>query len=128
MNTRDHKYSRPEPAIRNMPLPGDANANGDIFGGWILSQMDLAGSIVANERAEGRTVTIAVEGMKFHRPVFVGDTVSCYARIVRVGSTSITVDIETVAKRRNLREEVTVTEGTFTYVAIDDEGNPRSVK
>ncbi len=115
------------PAIRTMPLPRDANASGDIFGGWILSQMDLAGGIVAAERAGGRTVTVAVEGMKFHRPVFVGDTVSCYARIVRIGRSSITVDVETVARRRHLREEVTVTEGLFTYVAVDENGRPRAV-
>ena len=103
MSARDANQDRPEPAIRTMPLPGDANANGDIFGGWILSQMDLAGGIVAAERAGGRMVTVAVEGMKFHRPVFVGDTVSCYARITRIGRTSITVDIETVARRHHLR-------------------------
>ena len=90
--------------------------------------MDLAGGIVAAERAGGRMVTVAVEGMKFHRPVFVGDTVSCYARITRIGRTSITVDIETVARRHHLREEVTVTEGLFTYVAVDENGRPRAVE
>jgi acyl-CoA thioesterase YciA len=127
MSAEDTTEGRGEPAIRTMPLPRDANASGDIFGGWILSQMDLAGGIVAAERAGGRTVTVAVEGMKFHRPVFVGDTVSCYARIVRIGRSSITVDVETVARRRHVRKEVTVTEGLFTYVAVDDNGHPRAV-
>ncbi len=118
---------RPEPAIRTMPLPRDANASGDIFGGWILSQMDIAGGVVAAERAGGRVVTVAVEGMKFHRPVFIGDMVSCHAKVVRVGRTSVTVDVETVARRQRLGEEVTVTEGLFTYVAVDDQRRPRPV-
>jgi len=127
MSAKDVTEGRGEPAIRTMPLPRDANASGDIFGGWILSQMDLAGGIVAAERAGGRTVTVAVEGMKFHRPVFVGDTVSCYAQIVRTGRSSITIDVETVARRRHMPEEVTVTEGLFTYVAVDENGDPRAV-
>jgi acyl-CoA thioesterase YciA len=119
--------SRGAPAIRTVPMPADANANGDIFGGWVLSQMDVAGGTVAAERAQGRTVTVAIEAMTFHRPIYIGDIVSLYAEVTRVGKSSIAVEIETVAQRRNTGEEVTVTEGTFVYVAIDDDGNPRPV-
>ena len=118
---------RPEPAIRTVPRPADANASGDIFGGWILSQMDIAGAVVAVERAKGRVVTVAIEAMTFHRPVFVGDLVSCYTRIARTGRTSITVDIETVVRRARHEDATTVTEGTFTYVAVDEHGKPRPV-
>ena len=89
--------------------------------------MDIAGGVVAAERAGGRVDTVAVEGMKFHRPVFIGDMVSCYAKVVRVGRTSVTVDVETMARRQRLGEEVTVTEGLFTYVAVDDQRRPRPV-
>ena len=118
---------RPEPAIRTVPMPADANAAGDIFGGWILSQMDIAGAVVAVERAQGRVATIAIEAMKFHRPVFVGDLVSCYANVARVGRTSITVHVETVVRRARHEDTLTVTEGTFTYVAVDENGAPRPV-
>ncbi len=118
---------RPEPAIRTVPMPADANAAGDIFGGWILSQMDIAGAVVAVERAKGRVVTVAIEAMKFHRPVFVGDLVSCYASVVRIGRTSITVRVETLVRRARHEDALTVTEGTFTYVAVDENGAPRPV-
>jgi acyl-CoA thioesterase YciA len=118
---------KPEPAIRTVPMPADANAAGDIFGGWILSQMDIAGAVVAVERAKGRVATVAIEAMKFHRPVFVGDLVSCYADIARIGRTSITVHIETVVRRTRHEEVLTVTEGIFTYVAVDENGKPRPV-
>ncbi len=121
------RLGRGEPAIRTVPMPADANASGDIFGGWVLSQMDIAGGTVAGVRAKGRTVTVAVEAMTFHRPIYVGDLVSLYAHVVRVGTTSITVNIETIARRRNQPEEIKVTEGTFVYVAIDREGRPRPV-
>ena len=121
------RLGRGEPAIRTVPMPADANASGDIFGGWVLSQMDIAGGTVAGARAKGRTVTVAVEAMTFHRPIYVGDLVSLYAHVVRVGTTSITVNIETIARRRNQPEEIKVTEGTFVYVAIDSEGRPRPV-
>ena len=117
--------ARGEPAIRTVPMPADANANGDIFGGWVLSQMDVAGGTVAGARAKGRCVTVAIEAMTFHRPIYVGDLVSLYAHVVRVGTTSITVHIETIVRRRNQPEEIRVTEGTFVYVAIDSEGKPR---
>jgi acyl-CoA thioesterase YciA len=119
--------TRGAPAIRTIPMPADANANGDIFGGWVLSQMDLAGGTVAAERAGGRNVTVAVEAMTFHRPVYIGDIVSLYAEVTHVGRTSIAVKIDTYAQRRNTGEEVKVTEGTFVYVAIDKDGKPRPV-
>ena len=114
-----------EPALRTLAMPADANPSGDIFGGWVLAQMDLAGGVPAAQRAGGRVVTVAVEAMRFHAPIAVGDLVTCYARVVRSGRTSITVGIETWARRRRGPVEVKVTEGTFIYVAIDDDGQPR---
>ncbi len=114
-----------EPALRTLAMPADANANGDIFGGWVLAQMDLAGAVPAVARAEGRIVTVAVEAMRFHAPIAVGDLVTCYARVTRSGRTSITVAIETWARRRLTGAAIKVTEGTFVYVAIDEEGRPR---
>ncbi len=116
-----------EPAVRTLAMPADANPSGDIFGGWLMSQMDIAGGIAANARARGRVATVAVDGMEFHLPVNVGDLVSCYTDIVRVGRTSITVHVETFARRRQGGETVKVTEGTFVYVALDAEGRPRPV-
>ena len=114
-----------EPALRTLAMPADANPNGDIFGGWVLAQMDLAGGVVAARRAGGRFVTVAVEAMRFHAPIAVGDLVTCYAWVVKSGRTSITVAVETWARRRRRSEEVKVTEGTFIYVAIDEAGRPR---
>jgi acyl-CoA thioesterase YciA len=113
------------PLIRVMAMPADANPNGDIFGGWLLSQMDLAGGSLAAQRAKGRCATVAVDGMVFHEPVFVGDEVSCYGELVKTGRTSMTVRIE--AWRRHLpSDEVRkVTEATFTYVAIGEDRRPR---
>jgi acyl-CoA thioesterase YciA len=116
-----------EPTLRAIAMPADANPRGDIFGGWLLSQMDLAGGTVATRRAKGRTATVAITGMSFHRPVFVGDEVTCYARIVRVGTTSITVKVESWVRRGTGDEQIGVTEGVFTYVAIDNERRPRPV-
>ena len=117
-----------EPAVRTLAMPADANASGDIFGGWLLSQMDIAGGIAAHDLARGRIATVAVEAMEFHLPVYVGDLVSCYAEVTRVGRTSITVLVETEAKRRHTGDTVKVTEGTFVYVALDETGRPRPVK
>ena len=114
-----------EPSLRTLAMPGDANPNGDIFGGWVLAQMDLAGAVPAAERAGGRVATVAVEAMRFHQPIFIGDLVSAYTRVARVGTTSIAVEIEIWAKRRKDATLVRVTEGTFVYVAIDDSGKPR---
>jgi acyl-CoA thioesterase YciA len=116
-----------EPALRTIAMPKDANPNGDIFGGWIMAQMDLAGAVPAFQRAKGRIATVAVDAMTFHRPVFIGDLVSCYATIKRVGRTSITVDVQTWVERRRDGVHEKVTEGLFTYVAIDDNGRPRPV-
>jgi acyl-CoA thioesterase YciA len=115
------------PAIRTIAMPADANAAGDIFGGWVLSQMDLAGGVTATRRAKGRCATVAVDAMTFHLPVFVGDEVSCYAEVVRIGRSSIAVKVETFATRYRTGETVKVTEGLFTYVAIDENRKPRAV-
>ena len=116
-----------EPTLRVVPMPSDANYTGDIFGGWIMSQVDIAGSIPAIELAQGRVATVAVNSFVFKQPVMIGDVVSFYARVVRVGRTSITVDVEVYARRRALLEIVKVTEATLTYVAVDDERRPRPV-
>lgn len=113
-----------EPALRAIAMPADANPHGDIFGGWILSQMDLAGGSVAARRAKGRTVTVAITGMTFHRPVFIGDVVTCYATIIKVGTTSITVKVESWVRRGIGEELIEVTEGIFTYVAVGADRRP----
>jgi len=115
------------PAVRTIAMPGDANPHGDIFGGWLLSQMDLAGMTVTTRRSKGRTVTVAITGMSFHRPVFVGDEVSCYAELLKVGRTSLTVNIQSWVRRGIGGEPIAVTEGVFTYVAVDANGKPRLV-
>jgi len=115
------------PALRTLAMPADANPNGDIFGGWVLAQMDLAGAVLAAEVALGRVATVAIEAMRFHKPVAVGDLVSCYARVERIGTTSLAVRIETWARRREGGLEVKVTEGLFVYVALDTAGRPRPV-
>ena len=116
-----------EPALRTIAMPADANANGDIFGGWVLSQMDLAGGSIAVQRARGRVATVAITGMTFHRPVFVGDEVSCYAELLKVGHTSLTVNIQSWVRRGLGNDPIAVTEGVFTYVAVDASGKPRPV-
>jgi acyl-CoA thioesterase YciA len=115
------------PAVRTIAMPADANPHGDIFGGWLLSQMDLAGMTVTTRRSKGRTVTVAITGMSFHRPVFVGDEVSCYAELLNVGRTSLTVNIQSWVRRGVGGEPIAVTEGAFTYVAVDANGKPRPV-
>lgn len=116
-----------EPALRTIAMPADANPNGDIFGGWLLSQMDLAGGATAYHRAGGRVATVAIDAITFHAPVYVGDLVSCYAHIERTGRSSIRIKVETMVRRHEGNHVVKVTEGTFTYVAIDARGRPRSV-
>src|SRR6187402_28740 len=116
------------PSLRVTPMPADANHTGDIFGGWIMSQVDLAGSIPAVRLAKGRVATVAVNSFVFRQPVFVGDVVSFYAEVVKVGRTSITVDVEVYSQRRPEKELcVKVTEATLTYVAVDDQRRPRVV-
>ena len=117
-----------QPAIRVAAMPADTNSAGTIFGGWIMSQVDIAGSIAALERARGRIVTVAVNSFEFHQPVFVGDLVSCYAEVVGVGRTSITVKVEVYAQRTPAKvETIKVTEAELTYVALDENRKPRAV-
>jgi acyl-CoA thioesterase YciA len=116
-----------EPALRSIAMPADANPSGDVFGGWLLSQMDLAGGTVATQRARGRVATVAVTAMTFHLPVFIGDEVSCYAVIIKIGQSSLTVRIESWVRRRDSDERIKVTEGIFTYVAIGPDRRPRPV-
>jgi acyl-CoA thioesterase YciA len=113
--------------LQTMAMPADTNPAGDIFGGWLLAQMDLAGGILAGDRARGRVATVGIEAMTFHLPVMVGDLVSCYGHITRVGRTSITIQIETWMRRPDQPLPIKVTEGRFTYVAIDDARRPRPV-
>lgn len=115
------------PVIRTAPHFSDLNLNGHIFGGWLLSQMDMAGGITASERANGAVATVAIEAMKFHRPVQVGDLVSCYTDIIKVGQTSIHVRVEVCVRRRHHEAEFRVTEGSFIFVAVDADGRPRPV-
>jgi acyl-CoA thioesterase YciA len=110
---------------RTLAMPADANPHGDIFGGWVLSQMDLAGGISAGQRAEGRVVTVAVEAMTFIRPVNVGDVLCVYAELHREGRTSMAIHLEAWALRNRIGKRVKVTDGLFTFVAIDDHGKPR---
>ena len=117
-----------EPTLRLVPMPADSNATGDIFGGWVMSQVDIAGSIPAIRLARGRVATIAVNSFVFRQPVLVGDVVSFYAEVVKVGLTSITVGVEVFAQRNPQKEEtVKVTEATLTYVAVDNQRRPRVV-
>lgn len=119
---------RGELTIQTLAMPADTNPSGDIFGGWLLSQMDIAGGIIAGRRARGRITTVAVEGMVFHRPVWVGDVVCCYAELLKVGTTSLTVRVEAwVVRRHDPVDRFKVTEGEFTYVALDHAGVKRRV-
>lgn len=117
-----------EVVIRTIAMPGDANANGDIFGGWLMSQMDLGGAILARGAAHCRVTTVAVDSMSFLRPVNVGDVVTCYAKLVSIGRTSMTIAVEVWVQRYVDSTLHRVTEGTFTYVAIDERGKPQPVK
>ncbi|MEQ8441868.1 MAG: acyl-CoA thioesterase [Alphaproteobacteria bacterium] len=108
-------------------MPADTNPAGDIFGGWVLAQMDIAGGILARARTNCRVATVAVDSMTFYLPVFVGDVVCCYADIERIGRTSIAVNIQAWAMRENGAERVLVTEGIYTYVAIDNDRRPRPI-
>jgi acyl-CoA thioesterase YciA len=113
--------------IRTLAMPADTNPAGDIFGGWVLSQMDIAGSICAVERVQGRVATVAVEAMTFIAPVKVGDVLCVYTSIERVGNTSITIAMEAWARRNRLADRVKVTEGRFVYVALDEHGQKRII-
>ncbi len=131
MKPDDHPLG--EPILRTLAMPADTNPHGDIFGGWIMSQMDIAGGILAKETAESRVVTVAVDSITFHRPVHVGDVVCCYGKVLRVGTTSITIHLEIWVKpsiqgpKLEEQSRYKVTEAAFTYVAVDDEGNKQPV-
>ena len=117
-----------EPTLRVVPMPADANQSGDIFGGWIMAQVDIAGSIPAIRHSKGRVATVAVNSFQFKQPVLVGDVVSFYAEVVRVGRTSITVNVEVYAERNPANLQVVkVTDANLTYVAIDMQGQPRKI-
>lgn len=124
---QDAETPHGEPALRAVAMPADANPSGDIFGGWLLAQMDLAGGTTASQRAQGRVVTVAVDGMVFHKPVHVGDQVSCYTEIRRIGRTSIAVMVEAWRRPHHGGGQIKVTEGVFTYVAIDANRKSRPV-
>lgn len=116
-----------ELVIRTIAMPADTNANGDMFGGWLVSQMDLGGAIYARNLARSRITTVAIDAMSFIHPVYVGDIVSCHAALLKVGRTSIRIEVEAWAQRAKGGEHVLVTRGTFTYVAINDKGRPHPV-
>lgn len=116
-----------ELAIRTVAMPADTNSSGDIFGGWLLAQMDIAGGITAGKRSNGRVATVAIDSMQFHRPVLVGDVLCAYADLLEIGKTSMTYRIEAWVVRQSEAERVKVTAGVFTYVAIDDNRRPRAV-
>lgn len=117
-----------ELSIRTMAMPADTNQNGDIFGGWLLSQMDIAGTVFATKVIKTRNVTVAIEAMNFRKPVYVGDLVSVHAHLVRIGRTSITVHLDAWVIRRNEMKPILVTDGNFTYVAIDEHGRPQPIQ
>ena len=114
-----------DPSIRIIAMPADTNPSGDIFGGWLMSMMDMAGANIAYKRAGGRVATVAVDKIEFHRPVAVGDVVSCYGNIIRIGRSSLAIKVEVWVRRRVENEQFKVTEGEFTYVAISDDGKSR---
>ena len=121
-----------EASIRAVAMPADTNPSGDIFGGWVLSQMDLAGGVLASQISKKRMTTVAIDKMRFHKPIMVGDLVSFYTEVSAIGKTSITIDIQTYVTRKNVilkqNQEIKVTEGKFVYVSIDSSGNPIPVK
>ncbi len=117
-----------QPAIKIVAMPKDANAGGSIFGGWIMSQIDIAGAVPALERAQGKIVTVAVNSIEFHEPIFIGDLISCYAEVIKTGCTSITIKVEVYAERYlSNRQTVKVTEAELIYVALDENRKPRKL-
>src|ERR1700745_1492281 len=114
--------------IRTLAMPADTNQNGDIFGGWLLAQMDVGGGVFASKIAKSRTVTVAIEAMNFRKPVYVGDLVSVYASLVRFGRTSITVHLEASVQRRREHQSIRVQQGNFAAVSIDDQGRPQPIQ
>ena len=133
MSDKEREAPQGELILRTLAMPADTNANGDMFGGWIMAQMDIAGGILAKEVANSRTVTVAAESIQFIRAVQVGDVVCCYGRVVKTGSTSITINLEVWVKpilreNEDQKRRFKVTEAAFTYVAIDAQGNKQAVK
>ncbi len=125
-NTEITRLPEGMPTLRVMPMPADANVHGDVFGGWIMAQVDIAGALPAVRRANGRVGTVAVNSFIFKQPVFVGDLLSFYAKIVKTGTTSVTVNVEVFAERNRLQAEIVkVTEATLTYVAVGENRKPR---
>jgi len=120
------------PSIRAVAMPADTNPSGDIFGGWVLSQMDLAGSVLARQITKKRVTTIAVDKMRFHKPIMIGDIVSFYTEVSKTGNTSITIDLVTMVNRKDDKlgedQAIKVTEGKFVYVCIDSNGKPVAIK
>lgn len=114
-------------SLRTLAMPRDANPSGDIFGGWVISQMDIAAGMMASQRSHGRVATVAIDGMSFRLPVFVGDILCVYTEIVGIGTTSMKIHVEAWALRERVGERVKVTEGLFTFVAIDGQRRPRPV-
>jgi acyl-CoA thioesterase YciA len=127
MTVEEDGGPRGDLTVRTSAMPADTNANGDIFGGWVMSQMDQAGGIAGVDRAQGRVVTVAVDAMTFIRPVRVGDVLCVYTRVGHVGRTSMKIEVEAWARRFRTQVREKVTEATFTFVAIDDAGRPRAV-
>ena len=126
--TESNSGPQGELVLRTLAMPADTNANGDIFGGWLLSQMDIAGGLAAKQQSQGRVVTVAIDAMTFHQPVYVGDVICCYADMLRVGTTSMSIQIQAWVIRQAFgKERIKVTEGTFTFVAINEQGRPRPV-
>ncbi len=116
-----------DPVIRTSPRMSDLNMNGNVFGGWVLAQMDIAGGITASRRAKGPVATVAIEAMTFVRPIDVGNVISCYTEVEKVGRTSIRVNIDVMAQGKGMDEEIKVTEGCFIFVALDENGRPMDV-
>ncbi len=121
------KIPKGELAIQTLAMPASTNANGDIFGGWIVSQMDLAAGVLAKKIAQGRVATVAINSMTFLKPVHVGDVVSCHVELIKLGNTSMTINVEVWAVPATHTEKYLVTDGVFVFVAIDDLGKPRQV-
>jgi acyl-CoA thioesterase YciA len=131
-DTHAHAPAETEPqgelCIRTLAMPADTNGNGDIFGGWLLSQMDIAGGVFTAKVTKSRNVTVAIEAMNFRKAVYVGDLVSVYGSLVRIGRTSVTIHLEAWVIRRKETQAILVTDGNFTYVSIDEQGHPQVIK
>lgn len=117
-----------ELCTRTLAMPADTNQNGDIFGGWLLAQMDISGGVFAAKITQSRNVTVAIDAINFRKPVYVGDLVSVYGKLVRIGRTSLTVHLEAWVVRRKEMQSILVTDGNFTYVSIDEQGHPQAIK